>query len=471
MAGTQVASNSTYNGAGGETLNAGNNDTITLSGGNNNITAGDNDVITISGGNNSVSMQDYGSLTLNDVRSEADGFSGSVSFADTISVYTNDTISLNYSLTLGKSDSVTVGFQADISEHQHLLGSVLGLLGLSSPNDTVSESFAVNAAASDTISFSGFGQAVSLGLGSGDTVTTTGSNDTITIGGMASTKSTMTLGATASGTTINGGLGTDTFTAGSGYDGGNHFIGSAQTNANGFDAIGSCANYAGLNCAVTVNLNTGSGDGFDANGNQLWTDTYTDMQQVKAGELGGNVLTGSDSFFCELKGGLGSTTFHGGAAGDRIIWSSAGATGLLDGQGTDIAYGGSGADEFYWRNSPGGKGVSNFGETIYGFNTTQGDDLNLSEFADSGFAGVAQSFNGVDNNLFSWVDVSLSANGQDTDVWFDKTGSGNFTHLAAVLKNDNLFSAYGVTDTSNVGAQQVVQDMLNAGNLMLTSPH
>jgi hypothetical protein len=67
--------------------------------------------------------------------------------------------------------------------------------------------------------------------------------------------------------------------------------------------------------------------------------------------------------------------------------------------------------------------------------------------------------------------VSLSANGQDTDVWFDKTGSGNFTHLAAVLKNDNLFSAYGVTDTSNVGAQQVVQDMLNAGNLMLTSPH
>ena len=153
------------------------------------------------------------------------------------------------------------------------------------------------------------------------------------------------------------------------------------------------------------------------------------------------------------------------------IAGRAGATGLLDGQGTDIAYGGSGADEFYWRNSPGGKGVSNFGETIYGFNTTQGDDLNLSEFADSGFAGVAQSFNGVDNNLFSWVDVSLNANGQDTDVWFDKTGSGNFTHLAAVLKNDNLFSAYGVTDTSNVGAQQVVQDMLNAGNLMLTSPH
>jgi hypothetical protein len=279
----------------------------------------------------------------------------------------------------------------------------------------------------------------------------------------------MTVGATGSSTTIDGGLGTDTFTAGAGYDGGNHFIGSAQSNANGFDAIGSCANYASLGSRVTVNLNTGTGQRFDASGNQLWTDSYTNIQQVKAGQLNGNILTGNDSYFCELKGGIGSATYHGGAAGDRIIWSSAGATGLLDGQGSDVAYGGSGADEFYWRNSPGGKGVSNLGETIYGFNTAQGDDLNLSEFADSGFAGVTQPFNGA--NLFSFADISLSANGQDTDVWFDKTGSGNFTHLAAVLKNDNLFTAFGVTDTSNVGAQQVVQDMYNTGHLVLAAPH
>jgi hypothetical protein len=58
-----------------------------------------------------------------------------------------------------------------------------------------------------------------------------------------------------------------------------------------------------------------------------------------------------------------------------------------------------------------------------------------------------------------------------TNVWFDKTGSGNFTHLAAVLKNDNLFTAFGVADTTSVGAHQVVQDMYNAGNLVLTHPH
>ena len=454
MAGTTVASNSTYNGNGGQTINAGDNDTITLS-----------------GGNNTVSMQDYGSLTIDDTRSEADGVSGTVNFGDTISIYTHDTISLNYTLTLGNTDSVTVGFQPGITEHQHLLGGILGLLTGENTYDLVSDSFVVNAAAHDTITFSGSSQAISLYVGSGDTVLTTGRNDTITIGGSTTTKSSTTVGATASGTTINGGLGTDTFTAGSGYDGGNHFIGSAQTNANGFNAIGSCANYANLGDRVTVNLNTGTGQGFDANSNQLWTDTYTNIQQVKAGQLDGNVLTGSDSFFCELKGGLGSATYNGGAAGDRIIWSSAGVTGLLDGQGTDIAYGGSGADEFYWRNSPGGKGVSNVGETIYGFNPAQGDDLNLSEFADAGFAGVVNAFNGADNNLLNWVSVSLGSNGQDTNVWFDKTGSGNFTHLAATLKNENLFAAYGVSDTSSVGAQQVVQDMLHGGNLVLGSPH
>ena len=454
MAGTTVASNSTYNGNGGQAINAGDNDTITLS-----------------GGNNTVSMQDYGSLTIDDARSEADGFSGAVNFGDTISIYTHDTISLNYSLRLGNTDSVTIGFQPSVTEHQHLLGGILGLLTGENTYDTVNDSFVVNAAAHDTITFSGSSQAVSLYLGGGDTILTTGSNDAIMIGGAAGAKSTVTVGATASGTTITGGLGTDTFTAGSGYDGGNHFIGSAQSNANGFNAIGSCANYANLADRVTVNLNTGAGQGFDGNGNQLWTDTYSNIQQVKAGELNGNVLTGSDSFFCELKGGLGSTTFHGGAAGDRIIWSSAGTTGLLNGQGTDIAYGGSGADEFYWRNSPGGKGVSNMGETIYGFNPTQGDDLNLSEFAESGFAGIVNAFNGADSSLSNWVSVSLSANGQDTNIWFDKAGSGNFTQLAATLKSENLFTAYGVGDTGSVGAQQVVQDMFNSGNLVLGSPH
>jgi hypothetical protein len=466
---TQVPNNTKYTGGGGQILNAGDYDTITLSGGGNNITAHDHDVITISGGGNTVAMHNYDSLTVNDTRSLADGYVGSVLFGDTISIYYNDTVSLNYTLQLGNSDSVTVDFQPHITENTELIGGLLRLL--SGSGDAITEAFSVLAGAHDTISFSGSGQAVSLSLGIGDTIATTGANDTITIGGTAATKSSVTVGATASGTTINGGLGTDTFTAGSGYDGGNHFIGSAQSNADGFVAIGSCANYANLDCRVTVNLNTGVGHGFDATGTQLWTDTYTNIQQVKAGRLDGNVLTGSDSYFCELKGGVGSTTYHGGAAGDRIIWSSAGTTGLLDGRGTDIAYSGSGADEFYWRNSPGGKGVGNLNETIYGFNTAQGDDLNLSELVLPGFSGVTQAFNSTDSNPLNWVTISLSANGQDTNVWLDRNGIGNFTQIAAVLKNDNLFSDFGVTDTSSAGAGQVVQDMYNTGHLVLTHPY
>ena len=395
------------------------------------------------------------SATINDARSEANNFAGVVSFGDTIFGHNADMIALNYSLTLGNSDNVTVG-------------CTTALIGM--PDAILNANAVVNAGNSDVITFASTGTAVLLNLGSGDTVATTGSNDTIAIGGAASTKHSMTVGASAVGTTINGGLGTDTFTAGSGYDGGNHFVGSTQTDADGFNAIGSCANYANLGSRVTVNVQTNIGQGFDAGGNLLWTDTYTNIQQIKAGQLDGNVLTGSDQYFCELKGGTGQTSFYGGADGDRIIWSSAGATGLVDGQGTDVAYGGSGADEFYWRNSPGGKGVSNFDETIYGFNGGQGDDLNLSEFADSGFAGVTEAFNGADNNLFNWVDVTLAANGQDTDVLFDKTGSGNFTQVAAILKNDNLFNVYGATDTV-AGGQQVVQDMYNAGSLVLTLPH
>ena len=89
-------------------------------------------------------------------------------------------------------------------------------------------------------------------------------------------------GATFAGTIIKGGLGVETFTPGTGYDGGNHRVASAQDYQNGFMAFGSCANYAGLACRVTVNYNTNIGQGFDANSDLLWTDIYRSAEQVKA---------------------------------------------------------------------------------------------------------------------------------------------------------------------------------------------
>lgn len=467
----KAGNNLTINIAGADTLVGGDGDTLTAAAGGNSLTGHDRDVLTIGDGNNSISLHDSGSvtvngggnnivlhdsgkLTINDTRTIADGYTGSVVFSDTIAVHRNDVVALNYTLSLGASDNVSVDFRP--------------VLTVGDSSDTVNANYIVNAGKGDTITFSGSNETVLLNAGSGDIIATSGANDTITVGGSATTKSSMTIGATAGGTTINGGLGLDTFTAGAGYDGGNYYVGSAHDYADGFSAVGNCANYSSLACRVTVNYQTNTGQGFDAAGNLLWTDTYSNMQQVKAGKFDGNVLTGSDSYYSELKGGLGSATYNGGAAGDRIIWSAAGAAGLNDGQSTDVAFGGAGNDEFYWRNSPGGKGLSNFGEAINGFNVGQGDDLNLSEFANSGFAGVTKAFAGA-NDLANWVNVSLVGN--DTDVWFDKTGNGNFTQLAAVLKNDNLFSDFGVADQSAAGAQQVVQNLYNTGHLVLTQPH
>ncbi len=446
----------TINGAGSNMIVPGDNDTITLASAGNSVTVHDHAAIVINGGGNTVSLHDKGSLTINDARTMDAGVSGSIAFGDSITVHDNNAIALNYTLNLGASDVVSVNFNPLLSHNN---------------GDTVAQNYVVNAGKADIIGFSGSNQSVLVNLGSGDTLTSSGANDYITVGGAAATKSSMTVGATASGTTIDGGLGTDTFTGGVGYDGGNHYIASAHDYIDGFNAVGSCINYSSLGTRVTVNLNTGIGTGYDASGNALWQDTYTNVQQVKASKVDGNDLTGSDTFYCELKGGLGSATYHGGGGGDRIIWGSAGATGLLDGQGTDIAYGGSGNDEFYWRNSPGGKGVSNMGETINGFSTSQGDDLNLSEFAQAGFAGVPRSFANVADDLTNWVNVALSADGSSTLVQFDKSGTGTSFQTAATLMNDNLYADYGVTDHGSAGSAQVLNDLYSAGHLVLGAPH
>ena len=439
--------------AGDNFIAALNSNSLQIDGGGNTVKMLNGNALAIAGGGNTVVMLNNNNLLISDMRTIATGFAGTIAFGDTITAANNNSIELDYGLVLGKSDTVTVNFAPSITDGRNTI-----LL-----NDTVI------ASNSDVITFADSGEAVTLSVGRSDMIATTGSNDTITIGGDASSESSMRVGTTGAGTTINGGLGSDTFTAGSGYIGGVAYIGSVRGFEDGFDAIGNCVNYSSFSCRVTVDDNSGLGQGFDASGNLLWTDTYSNIQQIKAGQLDGNILTGSNAYYCELKGSIGQTTYYGGAAGDRIVWSSAGAGGQLDGRATDIAYGGSGPDEFYWRNSPGGKGVSNFGETIFGFNPGQGDDLNFSEFADSGFAAVTTAFTFA--NLADWVDVSLSADGQDTDFWFDRTGGGNFTQLAAVLKNENLFSAYSVADYSNAGAQQVVHDMYASGALVLTMPH
>jgi hypothetical protein len=168
-----------------------------------------------------------------------------------------------------------------------------------------------------------------------------------------------------------------------------------------------------------------------------------------------------------FKGGLGSTTFYDGTAGDRIIWSSAGATGLLDGNGLDVAYAGQGDDEFYWSNSASGKGVSNFGETIYRFNIAQGDDPQPQRVRHGGLCrGEAWLRRGKRSG-------QLGQRVADRNRRYRRpvrqVRQRHFTQNAVTLKNDSLFADFGVTDHCSIGGvQQVVQDMYSTGHLVLS---
>src|SRR5438132_10513903 len=223
------------------------------------------------------------------------------------------------------------------------------------------------------------------------------------------------VGVSSAGTIIKGGLGVDPFTPGAGYDGGNNYVASAQDYQNGFNAFGSCANHAGLACRVTVNYNTNIGQGFDANSDLLWTDTYSSVEQVKAAELNGNLVTGVSSYFCELKGGLGSTT----------SMTAPPATGSFRARPAPPAYSTATASTSPMRvrsttnllvHLGRRQGRLEFRRDDLRLQHRAGDDLNLSEFATR---GVRHGFAGA-NDLVDWVNVSLTGTG-DSVVQFDKS--------------------------------------------------
>src|SRR5579872_415256 len=446
----------------------GNNDTVTA-GNYVSMSAGANDVITlgdygvvVTGNHSDASASDNDLLVVGNNDSVVAGNN------DTIIAGNNDTITMGAGiLSLGNNGSVTLD-----------AGASLSVIHLGC-NDVLHDGSAIVngklVVGGNSIAFGAFEKATLYGTG--DTLNAA-AGDVITIGGTggaAPTLGVFTIGNNASGATFNGGLGIDTFSPGTGYVGGNHYIGSYHGDADGFAAIGNCINYtstadsSGDAVRVVVNLNTGTGSGYGGSGNQLWADTYTNIQQVKASAANGNVLTGSDSYYGELKGAAGSVTYYGGAAGDRIIWSSADASGVAGaGQGLDIAYAGTGGDEFYWRNQPHGKGVSNMSETIYNFSVTA-DDLNFSEWTTLGapFANLSgRNFdptigsNGLVNDLFNYIGVALDGNG-NTDLLLDKLGDGNSQnfHTAAVLEGVDLFGAYGVQATAPGAAQQVIENL------------
>jgi hypothetical protein len=435
---------------------------LNVSVGNNDIVTAGNDVSMVAGNNDTIIISDSNFLMVGNNDTVTAGSN------DTIIANNNDTISMGTGvLSLGSNGSVTLSAGTTLTVTHLGSNDVLHDGGTVVNGRLIGGGNTFNFGTLETATL--FGTGDTLNAAAGDVITIGGS------GGADPTRSVFSIGSGTTGATINGGLGIDTFSPGTGYQGGNDYIGSAHSNADGFAGIGNRIDYASTRDAnghiirVVADLNAGTGSGYDGSGNLLWTDAYNGMQQVVAAGANGNVLIGSDSFYTELVGSAGSVTYDGGAAGDRIIWSSADASGVANaGNGLDVAYAGSGADEFYWRNQPHVQGASNFGQTIYQFSVAL-DGLNFSEWTTVGapFANVSgRNFdptvgnNGLVNDLFNWVGVTLDGSG-NTDVLFDKFGDGNSQHFqtAAVLEGVNLFDVYGVSPASPGASQQVVEDL------------
>ena len=89
---------------------------------------------------------------------------------------------------------------------------------------------------------------------------------------------------------------------------------------------------------VTVNLNTNSGTGGEAQG-----DTYSSIEGIMGGS-GNDHLIGNSVVGNYLDGGHGNDTLNGGSGNDTLI----------GGLGSDILVGGDGNDKFdvfHWRHS------------------------------------------------------------------------------------------------------------------------
>ena len=118
-------------------------------------------------------------------------------------------------------------------------------------------------------------------------------------------------------------------------------------------------NYYSSPAAVTVNLETGLGEGGHAEG-----DIYIDIERVTGSDFG-DILIGDDSFN-RLTGGKGDDEIHGNDRTDRLeggdgadkLWGGDGADQLVGGDGADQLVGGDGRDLIYYLDSPVGVTVN-----------------------------------------------------------------------------------------------------------------
>jgi Ca2+-binding RTX toxin-like protein len=195
---------------------------------------------------------------------------------------------------------------------------------------------------------------------------------------------------------LNGGSGNDTLNGGDGNDillGG---IGADKMN--GGSGNHDVVSYAGASTGVGVHLDTGTGNGGDANG-----DTYQNIEDI-IGSAYNDYLEGNSALSGNvIKGGAGNDSIHGnggydvlhGEGGNDTItafgaWNTSGST-MYGGSGNDRLSGGEGSDHIFG-------GANN--DTINGYegvNTLEGgsgqDTFEFQKNLDP--AGPADNYNTI----------------------------------------------------------------------------
>jgi Ca2+-binding RTX toxin-like protein len=259
---------------------------------------------------------------------------------------------------------------------------------------------------------------------------------------------------------LNGGNGNDTLNGGDGND---ILLGGAGADKmNGGAGNHDLVSYAGASSGVGVHLDTGTGNGGDANG-----DTYSNVEDITGSSyndflegtsaIGGNVIhggNGNDS----IQGNGGYDTLYGDNGDDSITafgtWNTGGAT-MYGGAGNDRLTGGEGDDYMY-----GGSGNDTL-EGRAGVNTLEGgsghDTFEFQKNLDQ--AGPAENYNVITDfdkseDTLSLYDV-FQGNGNNTAIFVGSDASGD----VQLTFGDTTVVLEGV---QNAGWNSV-QQLTNAG--------
>uniref|UniRef100_UPI003D22D3AD beta strand repeat-containing protein n=1 Tax=Aeromonas rivipollensis TaxID=948519 RepID=UPI003D22D3AD len=239
--------------------------------------------------------------------------------------------------------------------------------------------------------------------------------------------------------TLNGNAGNDILLGGggndglSGGDGNDILVGGAGNDTLNGGAGNDTASYIDITGGVGVTVIV---NGASQNTGGAGTDSLSNMENL-VGSMFGDTLTG-DANANILSGLAGNDTLAGGGGDDLLI----------GGMGSDTLTGNAGKDTFKWQ-----AGDAGGTDTIKDFTTgANGDVLDLSELLSGEHANAA--------SLDQYLNFASGPGVNKSTLTIDLDGSGSGTTTHSIF-----FDNVDLTANSTRTDQQIIQDLLNQGNL------